>query len=796
MKRLMRGAMVILMLLGMTCFCTNAKDVSAAEKAVPVFSKESGWYKNEFQLEITPSKENCKVYYTLDGSEPTTASTEYSAAISVVNRNAEENVYSEKDGMMYDYNKPYKPGVNGFKIEKATIVRAIAVDTTSGETSNIVTKTYFAGGNETYGDLPVISIVTDPANLFSEDRGIYTLGDIYSQFVANGGLVNYPKQTWNWMANFTQSGSAWERDANLTFFEGDKSLGFTQEVAVRIQGNTTRIHNQKGFNIKTKKGINGSTQKNVQYDLFPGNVGKATGQPITTYKDITLRAGGDDTYYSKMKDTWMQSLVGDRAMATQSSRACVVFLDGEFWGIYNIREKYNSTYFASHYGVDKDDVVIIKDGTLDSDPLDETIPLKETPEYKLYSGFVYWIGVQDMTVDANYQKWLNLVDKQSFMDYYATEIIAGNRDWPYGNEILWRTRENAATGDGKWRWALNDIEDFLGHRINDSDYYGSDATKNYTWDAIGNACTRMQMFGELLKNPSFKRDFVCTLMDLYNKNMQVDVVTNKLKSLTNQIEPYMEDNYKRFGVLGSTEYFESYKAANFDGRIDRDIKRYQERYNWLPTYFKEKLNLHEASTLTIQSNIPGNTVKVNTILPDMKNQTWSGKYYSDCPITLKANDVSGYTFTGWTTSANVKLTSPSAKSTQATIPTGNVTIKANYVKGTVAITKPQVTPDKGKVTTVTAPKRVVLRSVKNKRGKKALVKFAKVSGAKGYQIFYSTKKNFKSGSKKVLTKKTSTLIKKLKKGKTYYFKVRAYKLNGSKKVYGKWSKVKKLKIRK
>ena len=97
--------------------------------------------------------------------------------------------------------------------------------------------------------------------------------------------------------------------------------------------------------------------------------------------------------------------------------------------------------------------------------------------------------------------------------------------------------------------------------------------------------------------------------------------------------------------------------------------------------------------------------------------------------------------------------------------------------------------------TVTAPLKVNLSTVKNAKGKKINVKWKKVKGAKGYQLQYALNKKFKK-KKSIQTKKTKYTIKKLKKKKTYYIRVRAYKMNGKKKVYGKWSKVKKVKIKK
>lgn len=96
---------------------------------------------------------------------------------------------------------------------------------------------------------------------------------------------------------------------------------------------------------------------------------------------------------------------------------------------------------------------------------------------------------------------------------------------------------------------------------------------------------------------------------------------------------------------------------------------------------------------------------------------------------------------------------------------------------------------------IKAPGRVLKLKVKNRKKKTVILSWKKVKGAKGYQLQYAANKKFKKKKSK-LTRKKKFTIKKLKKKKTYYFRVRAYKLNGKKKVYGKWSKIKKVKIRK
>lgn len=169
-------------------------------------------------------------------------------------------------------------------------------------------------------------------------------------------------------------------------------------------------------------------------------------------------------------------------------------------------------------------------------------------------------------------------------------------------------------------------------------------------------------------------------------------------------------------------------------------------------------------TIKIIYNANGGTVKTRS------KKVTVGKAYG----TLASPTRKGYTFAGWYTkkTSGTKVTS----STKAT-GTKNVTLYARWKKVSVS--------------------RALLNSLTNKKGRKMTVSFKKLSGVKGYQILYATNSKFTKGKKNVSTKLTSKTLTKLKKGTTYYVKVRAYKTDSAgNKVYGPYSKTKKLKIRK
>ena len=137
--------------------------------------------------------------------------------------------------------------------------------------------------------------------------------------------------------------------------------------------------------------------------------------------------------------------------ATMRFVPCTLFVNGEYWGVYYLSEEYDDAYICDHYNVKKDDVVLIKAGALKEG---------EEADFDAYLEMKESIAEADMTIAENYEAACRMVDIDSFIDYYATQIyIQRHEDWPSANYALWRTREDEGSefGDGRWRWMLFDV---------------------------------------------------------------------------------------------------------------------------------------------------------------------------------------------------------------------------------------------------------------------------------------------------------------------------------------------------
>lgn len=467
----------------------------------------------------------------------------YTGLIRVQNRDNEANILCSETNIpyMYDPSLPYdgEEYPSGI-VPKATVIRAVAVRP-DGTKSKVVTKVYFVGNNlsETYKNASVISIVTDPDNLLSKLTGIYRYG------------------------NWDNSGEEWERQAEVTYIDEDGTIPFETTMGIRIHGGYSRKWGQKSFRLYFREEYGGL--KNLKnYPLIPGAKNFDKTEDTTKYKKLILRNGGNDYKYTKLQDVWIQSLLEDRAYTTQSARPCVLFLNGEYWGLYNLTERYCDNYLETEFGVDKDNVIVIKNGELDEGS-DTDIS---------YYDELQALAQLDMSVAENYKKFTDMVDEQSFLDYYATELYIGNNDWPENNKQFWRTRENDGTkyGDTKWRYMLFDTE----YSMN---LYGCDSGMG---NVINRARDRDSLFNAVCNNFGFQQKLANTIMDLANNNFKVTSAEAKLDSLAEKYRPLMAQYYARF----------SGSEGNFDTQIQR-MKTYIEgRKTTMQEYIRESFGLN------------------------------------------------------------------------------------------------------------------------------------------------------------------------------------------------------------
>ena len=508
-----------------------------------VFSKKSGFYNREFELSIyAPTEE---IYYTLDGSDPDKNSIKYETPIKISDASLNENVYSMRadvsarfleDEIIENGGEVQKEPIYKlpeYPVDKCNVIKVVYYDE-AGRKSEISERVYFIGFDQKagYEDINVISITTAPDNLFDDETGIYVLGEKYSEFAEVGMEEDYWARTYwhHWDANYHQRGIEWERESNIQIFDENKNHVLSQNVGIRIQGGGSRGFLPKSLNIYAREEYG---ENKLYYDLF------GTGYYP---KRVTLTTGGDD-YYTKIKDRLISELAEDCDIVTMNYEPYVLFLNGEYWGFYYLTEKYDVEFFENYYGVPKgkmiDDVIIIKNDKVEAGV--------DADWYVSYAEMKDAILNYDLSIQENYEHACQLVDIDSFIDYFAVEgYIARCGDWPDSNFALWRSRYNSGKmyEDGKWRWILFDVN-------------STSITESLlTHDVIGSLRSTSELFDSFCANESFKRKFSERLIELSDTIFAKENVNQKISEYVTLMDQPMKKHFSRFFGTSNEKFYE------------------------------------------------------------------------------------------------------------------------------------------------------------------------------------------------------------------------------------------------
>ncbi|WP_242872870.1 CotH kinase family protein [Ruminococcus flavefaciens] len=603
----------------------------------PTFSHESGFYDSEFKLTLT-ADEGCDIYYTTDGSDPVYGSKKYTEPLTIKDMTDTENRLSARTDIVPDGAEAPRGNV-----DKAAIIRAVAVDG-EGRPSEYITKVFMVGKTASgyYKNMKVVSLVTDHANLFDRDKGIYCLGKVYDEN-KHGTEGKWP---WEIKANYSMKGKDWERPAVFTMFDNGEKV-IEQNVGIRIKGAYSRCLAQKSFNVYTREKYG---KDEFEYDFFSGKATKAkNGKAIKKYDGLVLRNGGNDNTGAFFRDSINQSLVSDRACATQATSECIVFIDGEFWGIYQVMEKLGKSYISDHYGIKKSDVAMIKNNGLEEGSDSDLNDWRRACD-----------GISNGSM--SYDEFCSKFDIQSFMDYFAAQIYWCNADWPQNNYMAWRSNAVDAENpyaDGKWRMVIFDTESGQGLYGTEDKVYSADCFRRIR----ESNCQLARVFNSLMNNEQFRLKFSRTMMDLANYNFTPDRTRKVIESYKNTFRQQVVDTYSRFhsGSLSGSN-----AERRFEGDMNTVTEFYAQRYSHAERTLRSAAKLSsEPRKLTVVNSADNGSIKLNT-LELGKINSWSGKYHTDYDIYIKAVPVDGKTFSHWkvngakitngdTTTASIKV---------------------------------------------------------------------------------------------------------------------------------------------
>ncbi len=634
---------------------SNTDGITAVSE--PVFSHKSGFYTEEFELKLSTAENNSKIYYTTDGSDPVPG---------------EEGTY--------EYSNPIsiRAEYSANSLLKCSVIKAVTVRT-DGIKSKVITHSYFVDTNITDKfDLPVISLVTDPDNLFDPNIGIFHIN------------------------NFMNKGKEWERPIYVEFFEKDGTFGFSKQCGIRLHGLTSRLIDQKSMRLYADREYDDS--KKIEYNIFPGLTDK-TGNEITTFKRLILRNSGTDWTRTMFRDALVHSLAADINLDTQAYRPCIVFLNGEYWGLYNIRERYDNIYFSSHYNADKDKIALLE-FTVDFS-LEGKLEISEgSPEdeesYK--KDILYFLMNNDISLDENYNLISTKMDIDNFIDYQIINIFSANTDWPKINVAIWKYKTpdglyhpEAPYGlDGRWRWVVKDTDYAFG--MMDINLVNHDTLSSVSYSKLNpksNYDQQTCLLGTLLQNSEFRNKFINRFADLLNTVFQPDYINTRIDTMKSAIASSIPDQITRWESIkdwdGKVEVLKYFA----DNRNSVVIKHIESRFMDFGVNGNYKITLTADNS---KGYIRINSIDLKSSTPGVNSpENWTGKYFNNVPVTLKAIPQPGYVFDHWE-----GISGEIAKSDTITLTSeDDLNITAVFAEKADPTNKPVVTPTPTDSTIVT-----------------------------------------------------------------------------------------------
>ena len=586
-------------------------------------SVPGGFHKEAVQVELTSDIEDAEIYYTLDGSTPDIHANRYEAPIEISDRSAEPNdlttiPINERD----DFLQWFPPSGPVFK---GTVLRAIAVSDTAE--SRVTTNSYFIDeAEEDRYPVPVVSISTEEQHLFDQETGLF---------------VN---------ENYTNRGRAWERPVNMEYYSEDGTLAFSQELGMRIHGGSTRHAPIKSLRLYAR------TDYDFRKDHVAHQFFQDKDQDI--FERFLLRYRGTD-----FKDGMQAHLIKNVTnLDIQYTQPAAVFINGEFWGIYNVRDRFDNNYVKTHYGIEEADIMTELDEVSDGDDqhYQSLLDYLENQADRINEPQVF-----DM-IEAR-------MDVANFRDFNIFQMFILNVDQPGKNLDYWRSRtlnpDEEEKHDGRWRWMVYDLDMGFGNygglgidpfiyqtsQMAFGDEHVMSGEEMHDWEprlpdfspvVLSRGPEATFKLRTLLRNDDFRHDFLNRFADLMNTVLHETHVNEVIDDFDSVYRPLVDENANREGVPDDGTY-----DRNIDTLITFSENRPRIVRQAAIDYFDDVTGTAE---LTLETDTDRGTIRVNSVVIDAEEDgiqdpayPWEGIYFSGIPVEIEAIPHDGYNFAGW-----------------------------------------------------------------------------------------------------------------------------------------------------
>ena len=539
----------------------DINEVVASRLNEVFFSHDAGIYEQELTLSLT-AKEGYTIYYTTDGTDPTrgmsTSRKTYTSAIKL----------SDTSAMGWGplTRSWVTPSVS--KQIGAHVIKAYA--TNGKESTPVYTNTYFITDDLAQYGVSVMSISMPASEVISTNG-------FYNNFLMDPGNI---------------TGGRHRGVGIIEVFDKNGVRVGNSRVEMAVSGNGSSGWGMKSLRLYYK-GINneeGGLQSDLHYDIFDGKALNSEGEAITSFSRLLIRNSGNDCASSYIRDAYMQRVSGGLNVDIMATASTLVFINGEFWGVYNVRERYSPEYVESHYGVLKENVAVIESDYSQvhtNTNADFVVVTGLENDADPFNEMVQYMRDHDLTQKEHYEYVTSLMDVDSFIDMWVTRLFFVARDWPENNIKVWRNRnpEDPSGMDTKWHFTLLDM---------DMGLYFYDFTgpyENFFW-AFDSGSVCGTIMRALIKNEEFRTQFLIRYYQVINEHLTVERLSEELESMIAERDPLMQMQAGRWSGDG-------FSVGQWQNQCNRMRNFISNRHEQAMNHFYNYFHITEDDLVTI-----------------------------------------------------------------------------------------------------------------------------------------------------------------------------------------------------
>ena len=478
--------------------------------------------------------------------------------------------------------------------------------------------------------LAAIFVTTDPLSMFSPDSGLYMTGN-------NASMMD-PKKGANFWSNR-------ELPVYVEMFEPGqpKTPAFGVMGDYKISGQYSRAKEKKSFAVTLREEYG---DKRLKYTLFPDH------PELKKFKAFSLRNFGNNSGDDYVRDRLGTSMTEGLDVDYQRGRYVIVYYNGKYYGIHDLRERNNEYYYETKYGYDPNDIDLLATTTSGTDEA-------STGSSADYKAMLDWLQSNELKSDANYQKIADQIDIDNYINYMQAEMFLNNSDWPHNNMKKWRV----ASQKSKWRWFLYDVDFGFGVSYNTqtgnvfsyvTNANGTSGMGGFNLGGMGGMGGMGDVGGmgggqqqatngsisphtilmiRLLGNENFKNAFINRFSVLLSTNFSADRLLKRINDLQSQVESEMARDQEFWGYNASSMSNNLETVKNFAQTRQAKIREQMESY----------FSLGSTADMTLSAQGSG-TILVDGLPLDQSSMQLT--FYTGVPVTLTAKGNSGV-FTGW-----------------------------------------------------------------------------------------------------------------------------------------------------